>query len=106
MKGSSKRGANWTPIKGQNTTPVKKTIVYKIPLFTFIAPKTFFLAALRCFTAVKALLIPLGLLNCPHQIGLFCLSRLDVMFLGDSLDLFEFHYAVSPLFCFSQLCVF
>jgi hypothetical protein len=40
-------------------------------------------------------------LNSPHQIGLFCLTRLDVVLLGNFLDFFEFHDAFPPLLCFS-----
>jgi hypothetical protein len=68
------------------------------------APQAGILSALCYFAAVKALLIPLGLLNSPHQIGLFCLTRFDVVLLGDFLDFFDFHDAVSPL-VFSQTIV-
>ena len=69
------------------------------------APRAAVLSALRSFAAVKARLIPLGLLNCPHQIGLFYLTRPDVVFLGDFLDFFKFHDAVPSLLCSSQICV-
>jgi hypothetical protein len=66
------------------------------------APRAAVLPALGYFAAVKALLIPLGVLNSPHQFGLICLTRLDVVLLGDFLDLFDFHEAVPPSLSFSQ----
>jgi hypothetical protein len=69
------------------------------------APRAAVLSALHYFAAVKALFIPLGLLNSPHQIGLLSLTRLDVVLLGDFLDIFNFHDAVSPLVFFSQTIV-
>jgi hypothetical protein len=62
-------------------------------------PQAGLLTALRSFAAVKAGLIPLGLLNCPYEFGLFCLTGLDVVPLGDLLDLVEFHDLLSPLSC-------
>jgi hypothetical protein len=59
-----------------------------------ITPRAAILSALVSFAAVKALLIPLGLLNGSHQFSLFFLSRLDVVPLGDFPDLIEFHNAV------------
>jgi hypothetical protein len=69
-----------------------------------IAPQAGILFALRCLAAVEALLITLCLLNCPHQIGLFCLTGFDVVFPGDFPDLFDFHDTVSPLVFFAKEC--
>jgi hypothetical protein len=84
----------------QKALPISKSWVLESG--AILAPRAALLSALRYFAAVKALIIPLGLLNCPHQIGLFCLSRLDVVLLGDFLDLFDFHDAFPPFLCFSQ----
>jgi hypothetical protein len=71
---------------------------------TIIAPRAVILSALVSFAAVKALLIPLGLLNGPHQFSLFFLSRLDVVPLGDFPDLIEFHDAVPSVFVMGPHC--
>jgi hypothetical protein len=70
-----------------------------------IAPRAAILSALVSFAAIKALLIPLGLLNGPHQFSLFFLSHLDVVTLGDFPDLIEFHHAVPSVFVMASLCI-
>jgi hypothetical protein len=101
----------------QKLTPFRfsmseKRIIGKPALFmtqdqgsgAIIAPRAAILSALVSFAAVKALLIPLGLLNGPHQFSLFFLSRLDVVSLGDFPDLIEFHDAVPSISVMVSLC--
>jgi hypothetical protein len=49
------------------------------------------LSALSGDLSVKALLIPLCLLNRPHKVALFRLADFDIMLPGDFFDLVDFH---------------